>query len=111
MSMYLPNPDLRPTGFEMTEFIDVRPMGETATAVDRPPGPRHGPTVRLDPQTRLDIARRAAKYIAGLVEDHNGDPADVRFVIHELQGQSPVAHHDGSAVDGPSSRSSGPGTR
>lgn len=37
MSMYLPNPDLRPTGFEMTEFIDVRPMGETATAVDRPP--------------------------------------------------------------------------
>jgi hypothetical protein len=28
MSMYLPNPDLRPTGFEPAEFVDIPDTAE-----------------------------------------------------------------------------------
>lgn len=108
MSMYLPNSDLGPTGSEMTEFIDIRPMAESSSSGDQPPGPGDGTTMPLDARTRRDIARRASAYIAGLVADHNGDPADVRSVIHELHGQRAVDHHDGRAAGGPSSPASGP---
>ena len=36
MSMYLPNPDVRATGYEGGEFLDIPPMAES----ERPePGP------------------------------------------------------------------------
>ena len=32
---------------------------------------------------RLNITRRVEEYIVGLVEDHDGDPEDVRSIIRE----------------------------
>jgi hypothetical protein len=77
MTMYLPNPDLHPTGSEIAEFIDV-------------------PTTRLDAQTRLNITRWAEEYISGLVENHRGGPEDVRSIIHQLHDQRAIAGRDGS---------------
>lgn len=79
MTMYLPNPDIHTTGAEPGEFIEVPDPGET----DR----RRDPNAGLDPQMRLNIARWAKEYIAGVVENHHGDGADVRAVIHDLNHQ------------------------
>jgi hypothetical protein len=87
MTMYLPNPDLQPTGSEITEFIDVPPMAGTPSRANGPIERREGSTVRLDTQTRLNITRWAEEYITGLVENHNGDPEDVSTIIHELHDQ------------------------
>jgi hypothetical protein len=57
--------------------------------------------VSLDKQTRLNIARWAEEYISGLVENHNGDPADVTSIIHELYDQRALTYPDGAAVFGP----------
>jgi hypothetical protein len=84
MTMYMPNPDLHPTGAEPAEFIEARPMGGTSGNAVDPIEERDGTTVRLDVQTRLNITRRAEEYISGLVEDHNGGPEDVRAIIHGL---------------------------
>jgi hypothetical protein len=89
MTMYLPNPDLQPTGSETTEFIDVPPMGDGAGSVG-------APTMRLDAQARLNIARWAEEYITGLVANHNGGPEDVRSIIHDLHDQRSLRDHDGS---------------
>lgn len=89
MSMYLPNPDLHPTGSESVEYIDAPPMAEVASTSERAPG-------RLDKQTRLNITRWAEEYIAGLVANHNGAPEDVRSIIHELHDQRANPDHDGS---------------
>ena len=90
MSMYVPDPNLRHTGVESAEFIDAhhaaQPGDRPVARVDR----REGPTVHLDTQTRLDITRWAAEYIAGLVENDQGDREDVRAVIHDLQDRSGV---------------------
>ena len=79
MTMYLPNPDLGPTGYEpaepATEPGDRRPA-RTERRVDA--------VVHLDVQTRLDIAHWAEEYIAGLVENHHGDREDVRAVVRDL---------------------------
>jgi hypothetical protein len=83
MTMYLPNPDLHPTGSEIAEFLDVPPMADTLSTVDRPIERRAG-TVRLDTQTRLNITRWAEEYITGLVENHNGGAEDVRSIIDGL---------------------------
>jgi len=80
MSMYLPNPDLGPTGSEPGEFIDV-PVPEVPTA-----------RRSLSDRTRVDIARRAGEYIAALVRDHDGDSEDVRAVIHDLHRECTLAH-------------------
>jgi hypothetical protein len=80
MTMYLPNPDVRPTGYEPAEFIEAPAMTQDAR--------RERATVRLDPQTRLNIVRWAGEYISGLVEDHNGHPDDVRSIIHDLHTQT-----------------------
>lgn len=88
MTMYLPNPDLHPTGYEPAEFIDAHRADEPG---DRHPAPterRVGPVVHLDTQTRFDITRWAEEYIAGLVENHHGDREDVRAVIHDLHYQT-----------------------
>ncbi len=87
MTMYLPNPDLGPTGYEPAEFIDAHQAAEPG---DRRPvrtGWRAAPVVHLDAQTRLDITHWAREYIAGLVENHHGDREDVRAVIHALHDQ------------------------
>jgi hypothetical protein len=96
VTMYLPNPSLQPVGSEMTEFIDVPSMTETP---GKPTGPvelRQGTTMRLDPQTRLNITRWAEEYISGLVENHHGGPEDVRSIIHELHDQKPIEQLDGA---------------
>lgn len=99
MTMYLSNSELGPTGHEITEFIDVPPMAETPAAADYHFEPREGTTARLDAQTRLTIARWAEEYIAGLVGSHDGDPADVRSIIDELQRQRAVQLNHGRAAD------------
>jgi hypothetical protein len=93
MSMYLPNPDLHPTGYEPGEFIDV-----PTTARESPASlgteslmagqPTCGGSVHLSEQARLTIVLRARQYIAGLVEHHHGDRDDVRSIIHDLHEQS-----------------------
>jgi hypothetical protein len=98
MTMYLPNPELRPTGSEIAEFIDVPRMTETTSGADRPVERRKARTVRLDTQTRLNITRWAEQYITGLVENHQGGPEDVRSIIHELHDQSADAYRDGRPV-------------
>jgi len=52
--------------------------------------------VQLDEQTRLNIVRWAEEYISGLIENHNGDPEDVRSIIHDLHDQRALTDHDGS---------------
>jgi hypothetical protein len=96
MTMYLPNPDLLPTGYEPAEFIDTHRAGEPG---DRRPAYtelRAAPVVHLDRQARLDITHRAEEYISRLVEINNGDREDVRTVIHDLHYQVNVIDHDGN---------------
>jgi hypothetical protein len=50
----------------------------------------------LDKQTRLNITRWTQEYIAGLIENHNGKPEDVRTIIHDLHDQPAITDHDGS---------------
>ena len=45
MSMYLPNPDLRPTGAEAAEFLDAPPMAEKSGVADAPVERREGTAV------------------------------------------------------------------
>jgi len=89
--MYLPNPDLHPTESEATEFLDVPPMAATDGSAGT-----LGPGTRLDLQTCLNIVRWAEEYIAGLVQNHDGGPEDVRTVIHHLHDQRTSTHRDGS---------------
>jgi hypothetical protein len=77
VSMYLPNPDLNPTGAEGSEFIDEPLVPER---------PFDG-TAGLDVQTRLNITRWAREYISGLVDDNNGTRDDVRTIIRALHDQ------------------------
>jgi hypothetical protein len=108
MTMYLPNPDLQPSGSEVVEFIDVRPEADTGIEVDGPIERRTGTTVSLDTQTRLNITRWAEEYIAGLVENHNGGPEDVRAIIHELYDERALTYRVGTASNGSSPRSPRP---
>jgi hypothetical protein len=89
MTMYLPNPDVGPIGFQAAEFIDVPSMADEVT-------PERGErsTVPLDHQTRLDIARWAHENISGLVDNHNGDPEDVLSVIHDLHDRTAFVDRD-----------------
>ena len=87
MSMYLPNPDLHPTGSEPGEFVEIPSMADDTTKGTAPTEQRDGTTMRLDEQTRLNITRWAEEYISGLVENHNGNREDVRSVIHQLHDQ------------------------
>lgn len=87
MSMYLPNPDLHPTGSEPGEFIEIPTTASDAGQDRAPSEPREGTTVPLDKQSLLNITRWAEEYISGLVENHNGGPEDVRSVIHQLHDQ------------------------
>ena len=100
MTMYLPNPDLRPTGSEVAEFVDVPPMAATPSKAMAETNGRlaaqGGTAVRLDTQTRLNITRWVEEYIAGLVANHNGGPDDVRSIIHELHDQRTFIARDGS---------------
>jgi hypothetical protein len=107
MSMYLPNPDVRPTGFEAAEFIDIeqgeRPM-ETHGHQSGPAYLRGRPvsdwtaatTTRrpLSDEARTNITSRAQEHISGLVRDHGGDDEDVRSIIHDLRLQSTLAHDE-----------------
>jgi hypothetical protein len=93
MTMYLPNPDVRRTGWEPAEFIEAPPTPEN-TSNARGLTERRGTTSRLDLQTRLNIVRWADEYISGLVEDHNGGRDDVRSIIHQLHDQSALTDPD-----------------
>jgi len=104
MTMYLPNPDLQPTGSEAIEFIDVPPMAETLGKANGPIERREGTTMPMDTQTRLNITRWAEEYISGLVENHNGDPEDVRSIIHELHDQGALRDNDAERSMGPRHR-------
>jgi hypothetical protein len=93
MSMYLPNPAVRPTEAETVEFIELPPMvhegdGDTSTSVLQ-----EGPMVQLSPQTRVDITRRARDCIRELVANYSGDSEDVRSIIHDLHDQITVSGH------------------
>jgi hypothetical protein len=92
MTMYLPNPDLHPSGAEITEFIEAHHADEPGDRPVAEPGARTEqrdvPTAHLDTQTRIDITRWAEEYISGLVENHHGDREDVRAVIHDLHYQT-----------------------
>jgi hypothetical protein len=106
MSMYLPNPDLGPTGSEPAEFIDIE-QGERAMETH---GHQSGPAYLrgrpvadwtaartrrpLSDQTRTNITSWAQEYISGLVRDHGGDDEDVRSVIHDLHLQSTLARDE-----------------
>jgi|SRR5918994_4601356 hypothetical protein len=99
MSMYLPNPDLQPTGHEAVEFLDVPSMAESASAsheldVER----RAVSTSGLDLDTRLNLTRRAKDYIVGLVESRSGDPEDVRSIIRDLHDQGAYTVRDGTVI-------------
>jgi hypothetical protein len=98
MSMYLPNPSLHPTGSEPAEFLEV--PERVADIQAAPTGWAGGATARLDLQTRLDIARRAHGYIAGLVQNHDGGPEDVRSIIHDLHADGPVVDRPGRLPGG-----------
>lgn len=97
MTMYLPNPDLGPTGYEPAEFIDADRVGELGDrrAVHTERGSR--PVVHLDIQTRLDITHWAEEYISGLVENHHGDREDVRAVVRDLHDRVNVIDATGHA--------------
>ena len=100
MTRYLPDSGLQPAGSEIAELIDVPPMHESANsanAVERPEGTTR---MRLDTQTRLNIASWAEEYIAGVVDNHDGDREDVRSIIQELYVQRAIGHHDGSGAWG-----------
>lgn len=94
MTMYLPNPDLHPSGAEVAEFIEAHHAGQPGDWLGAGPGagaaPRSAPTGHLDTQTRTDITHWAQEYISGLVESHHGDREDVRAVIHDLHHQTNV---------------------
>ncbi len=113
MTMYLPNPDLRPTGFEPGEFIESPSMADDTSKATAPKPLREGTTMPLDQQTRLNITRWAEEYISGLVENHNGNPEDVRSVIHQLHDQVTLTDHGGNrSVDrGPKWTAFKPSTR
>jgi hypothetical protein len=87
MTMYLPNPDIHPTGSEPAEFIEIPSMADDAGHDRVPTERREGTTSPLDRQTLLDITRWAEEYISGLVENHDGSPEDVRSIIHQLHDQ------------------------
>jgi hypothetical protein len=97
MTMYLPNPDLQPSGSEVAEFIDVFADADTHAEVDGSIERRTGTTVLLDTQTRLNITRWAEEYITGLVENHNGGPDEVRSIIHELYDERALTYQVGKA--------------
>jgi hypothetical protein len=92
MTMYLPNPAHQPLGDEGAEFIAPPPTHERPDPAPRP----------LDLQTRLDITRWAEEYISGLVDNHNGTPEDVRWVIHDLHTQAHGPEHDPGVEHDPS---------
>jgi hypothetical protein len=105
MSMYLPNPDLRPTGSEPAEFIDIEQGERPMDTHGHQSGPAYlrgmpvsdwadATTARrpLSDQTRTNITCWAQEYISGLVRDHDGDDEDVRSVIHDLHLQSTLTH-------------------
>jgi hypothetical protein len=71
-------------------------MAQNASNARAPIERREGTTVQLDEQTRLNIVRWAEEYISGLIENHNGDPEDVRSIIHDLHDQRALTDHDGS---------------
>ena len=50
MTMYLPNEDVRPTGYEAGEFLDVPPEG------DEPAGPQPVDGPELDDAEDLEVS-------------------------------------------------------
>jgi hypothetical protein len=84
MTMYLPNPAVRPTGYEAGEFIDGPSMAEQRRATLDPIEPGAATPTRLDDHLWRDLARQADGYIAALVAQHDGTGADRRSVIEVL---------------------------
>jgi hypothetical protein len=93
MSMYLSNPAVHTTGSEPGEYLEASDPPASHRA--EPIGTRAGPMPHLDRQTRLNITRWAHEYIAGLVENHDGGPGDVRSIIHELHDEEPILARSG----------------
>ena len=95
MTMYLPNPGLRPTGFEPGEFIEVTRMGDDVPPATRGANEPQGHTaVPMNADTRRDATRSVPEDISDLVEHHNGDPTDLRTANQDLP-ESRLADHDG----------------
>jgi hypothetical protein len=95
MSMYLPNSDLRPTGNEPAEFIDLPAMSDDAARteprVDRSNAAHAGLTIEI----RIEVTRLTQDYISDLVQKYKGDREDVRSIIRDLHHRSNSARHDG----------------
>jgi len=84
MSMYLPNSDLRPTGYEPGEFIDIPAMADDPARVDARLPANNAPRARLTDESRSDITRLTLEYISRLVQEYQGDRDDVRTIIRNL---------------------------
>ena len=84
MSMYLPNSDLRPTGYEPGEFIDIPAMADDPARVDARLPANNAPRARLTDESRSDITRLTLEYISRLVQENRGDRDDIRTIIRNL---------------------------
>jgi hypothetical protein len=83
MTMYLPNSEGRPVGWEPLEFLDLPTMAEVGasrsaiTSVEEPMG-------RLSDEIRSDLVQHVYEHLSVLVEDHDGDLEDVRLIVRSL---------------------------
>jgi hypothetical protein len=88
MSMYLPNPVVRPSESDAVEFIDLPTMAREGDGGTSAPVEAHErPMAQLSPQARIDVTQRALDYIMELVASYGGGSEDVRLVIHDLHEQ------------------------
>jgi hypothetical protein len=88
MTMYLPNPVVRPAESDPVEFIEPRPGAvERQSAASASGEQRAAGTVHLSPQARSDITRWARDYITARVANHRGDSEDVQAIISDLGDQ------------------------
>ena len=88
MSMYLPNSAVHPAQSDPVEFIDLPPMANEVNGGTSTSREAHERTiVRLSPQARIDLTRRARDYVTQLVVNSSGDSEDVRSIIHDLHDQ------------------------
>jgi hypothetical protein len=91
MSMYLPNPAVRPDESEAVEFIDASLValvrqGEVGSSVER-----DHDRMPLSPQTKSDITRWVRAYVTDLVLSRGGNRDDVRSIVHDLDHQLALA--------------------
>jgi hypothetical protein len=92
MTIYLPNNDVQPVGWEPLEFLDLPPMAEVErsrseiNSADESNG-------RLSDEIRFEIAQRVYERLSGLVDSHDGDVEDVYLIARTLGDRSVFGDH------------------